>query len=111
MIEYEPRWFGRPVTKPGRLPDSLEPSIPPNTRDPQSAVNRCLSCTKEECFGTCKPEFARPRETKGKITERKIRDLILSGWVNDDSICEELNISKSTLYAAKRRLIERKEIN
>ncbi len=81
-----------------------------STRDPQSAVDRCLNCTANECSGGCTPEQNLPKGRKGYVTECKVRDLINSGWRNNEAICEELGISKDTLFTAKRRLRERGEI-
>ena len=121
MMGFEPRWFGRPPTKPGY--GEPEPVKPISTMDAPENVAVCLDCPLPKCrseYPVCplygkKPSVTgRSRKTKReKALERdgKIRDLINAGWVNNDAICEELGIGKSTLSAAKKRLRERGEIN
>jgi len=94
--------------------------------DPPERIAVCTACTMEECrmesvdcplngkknrekaFKKCKSRKT-PHE---KMLERDeiIRDMIHAGWRNDESICEKLGISKSTLYGAKRRLRDAGEI-
>ena len=116
MIGNDPYGI-RHAVKPWDLPEPLK-SV--STHDPQCAVNRCLNCAAplSLCRGDCKPGQDGPGERpvpsqmrRAHCRDEKIRELIRAGWRNNDAICEELEISKSTLIAAKRRLKERGEIN
>lgn len=84
---------------------------PVNTYDPQEYVDKCLSCP---VIGDCNsgliecPLNPKSRTRDGK--DEKVLKLISAGWRNNEAICEELGISKSTLSLAKRRLREQGKI-
>lgn len=107
-------WFGRPVTKPGH--GQPEPLKPAHTCDTPENMAVCLVCTLPECCPMslgcplCKREKSHVRADKAAARDAKIRDLINAGWVSAEAICEELNISKTTLYISRKRLRERGEI-
>lgn len=112
MITAEPYGI-RHIIKPGY--GEPEPVEPVSTRDPQYAINRCLSCIAERCSGECKPNQNGPRTRPTqsehvRLRDEKILGLIRAGWRNNDAICEELGISKDVLFSAKRRLREKGEL-
>lgn len=129
MIEFsgtigaEPRWLGRPIVKPGF--GDPKPLKPVSTCDTQENVEVCLNCPLPACksghpacplygYSTrarrSREEEKLSRRERAVERDNRVRDLINAGWVNSEAICKELNIGKSTLSAAKKRLRERGEI-
>lgn len=122
MILQVERWkervMGHPPTKPGR--GEPEPLRPARTCDTPENVEACLSCPLPSCrpeLPACAVRGIRPGKSAGqtkheKVLERdnQIKALIAAGWRNDEAICEEFGIRKTTLYWSKRRLRERGEI-
>lgn len=108
MITTDPYGI-RHAIKPGYgEPLSSEPI---DTHDPPEYVDKCLSCP---VIGDCNsaliecPLNPKSRARDGK--DEKVLKLISAGWRNNDAICKELGISKSTLSLAKRRLRARGDI-
>ena len=111
MITTDPYGISH-VIRPGPLP---EPLISVSTRDPQDAVDRCLNCSAEECYGNCAPTgSARYTGERMDVRRRRLRDeqirLMLLDKQNVQDICSKLGISRNTLFNAKRRLRERGDI-
>lgn len=96
MITQSPYGLGH-ITKPGRLPEPLEPV---HTCDPQSAIDRCLNCTAKKCFGNCKTE-GHDRESI-RIRNEKILEMILAG-AGYLEICETAGVKISTFYGVKKK--------
>lgn len=103
------------VTKPGRTPEPLEPV---SVRDPQCAVDRCLSCTipPELCSGACGP-YDEPKANKRAVgaydyeakrskyedLDKKVAKMIKDGNENYQ-ICCALGITDRQLGMSKRRI-------
>ena len=113
MIMTDPYRLHHNVIKPGHLPEPLEPV---STRDPQSAVDRCLNCTAEQCFGTCGPyegvrerTSERPEEDPAdrqkwqRAIDAKVKTMLAAGYGNYP-ICRELQITEKELRQAKARI-------
>lgn len=108
MITTDPYGIRRAI-KPG-YGEPLSPE-PVNTYDPQEYVDKCLNCP---VIGDCSPALIEcplnPKSHTRGNKDEKVLKLISAGWRNNDAICEELGISKDTLFRTKRRLRERGEI-
>lgn len=117
MITCNPYGIGH-IIRPGRLPEPLEPV---STRDPQSAVDRCLNCTAEQCFGTCGPydgirertserpeEDPEDRRKRQRAIDAKVEAMLSAGY-GHYPICRELQITEKELNQARGRIYYHKK--
>lgn len=100
MIINRTEFLERPI-KPGADPRPLQP---PETSDPQWAIDRCLECTRKKCYGSCSQDERTQKAPKSRKTELAVLNLINSGVTKAEEICKTLGICKSTLYCAINRL-------
>lgn len=116
-MNCDPRWFGRPATKPGY--GDPEPVKPVSTMDSPENVEACLNCPLSKCqmnLSIC-PLWGKGPARKGRRAvraelierDRAVRDLMMAGWKSSD-IREKLGVGKSALEASRRRLGEQGEI-
>ena len=87
-----------------------EPVKPVFCHDTQEHMEVCMNCCVEGgCNMKSKKCGLRRDNLRKAELDSKVRSLMNAGWRNNEAICEELGISKSVLFAAKRRLRKREE--
>lgn len=112
----DPRWMATAAKRPWY---DAEPIQHVNTIDSKENIEICLnSCPfLDDCHSSselCPHYNGRKRKSERRSTgeiDKKLLDLFLSGWINRDSICEELGISKDVYYSARKRLIKQGAIS
>lgn len=106
-IGTAPKWLSGNIIKPGY--GDPKPLKPVRTYDPPDVMERCLNCPASECNMQSEECPLRRKRGGGKAAEIAERDervlnLLKSGWINIDAICEKLGISRYMYFAAKKRL-------
>lgn len=101
------KWLSGNIIKPGY--GDPRPPKPVRTYDPPEVMDKCLNCPASECNMQSKECPLRRKRGRGKeaeIAERdeRVLNLIKSGWIDIDAICEEVSISRDMYFSAKKRL-------